>query len=152
MSDLCPDEQRFLDFSAGRLDLDDAQHFEHHLAQCRDCATIFAELGRLDAPPIQAPTPKQPQRIGRYELMRVLGSGGQGVIWQAQDMTLKRDVALKLLLPATTTPTSSEQGSSKAQRLLREARALAALSHPHILTVFDVGEDQGRVWLATELL
>lgn len=156
----CPDEQRFLDFSAGALSAQEERRFELHLTQCRDCATIFAELGRLDLYD-EAPTPEPaqqqrtgPHMVGRYTLLEILSAGGQGVIWRAQDTALKREVALKLLLPDLLTHIAGAPSSEpkRSQRLLREARALAALSHPHILTIFDVGEDQERVWLAAELL
>jgi TolB-like protein/Flp pilus assembly protein TadD len=85
-------------------------------------------------------------RLGPYEVVALLGAGGMGEVYRAHDGRLGRDVALKVL-PA------EEAGTPDAvARLEREARLAAALSHPNICTLYDVGEDEGRVWLAFELL
>jgi len=87
--------------------------------------------------------------IGRYELLSVLGAGGMGVVYRARDPDLERDVALKLLR----TPAAGSSDASSTQperRLLREARAMAKLVHPNLVTVFDVGTYEGRVFVAME--
>jgi serine/threonine protein kinase len=81
--------------------------------------------------------------VGRYRLDRMIGSGGMGIVWEAWDPALQRRVAIKLLHP--------EIASGQA-RLIREARALAALQHPDVVAVFDVGEVDGDVFIATELV
>jgi serine/threonine protein kinase len=81
-------------------------------------------------------------RLGPYEVVSKLGDGGMGEVYRAYDPRLKRQVALKLLTTAT------ESGD----RLLREARAIAALNHPHICTVFEVGAADGRAFIAMELI
>jgi tetratricopeptide (TPR) repeat protein len=89
-------------------------------------------------------------RLGRYTLVDRLGEGGMGVVWQAEDRELERRVAIKRLHPDR-----AETGSSAtdgAARLLREAQAMARLSHPNVLPVFDFGESRGDVYLAMELV
>lgn len=82
--------------------------------------------------------------LGRYVVLERLGSGGMGVVYAAHDHELDRTVALKIL--------RQDRGSSpEAQaRLLREARAMAQLAHPHVAVVHDVGTVQGRVFVAME--
>lgn len=79
--------------------------------------------------------------IGRYVLLTKLGEGGMGVVWAAYDPELDRRLALKVLRRA-----------GDSDRLLREAQALARLSHPNVVAIHDVGEDGGEVWLAMELV
>ncbi len=90
--------------------------------------------------------PQELGRLGRYEVRKVVGSGGMGVVFQAFDPDLQRIVALKTTLPAL-----ADNPSAK-QRFLREARAAAAIKHDHIVTIFDVGEDHGIAYLAMEFL
>jgi tetratricopeptide (TPR) repeat protein len=82
--------------------------------------------------------------IGPYKILRHLGSGGMGAVWLAEDPRLHRQVALKMVRPADSTDESSRA------RLMREARAAAALNHPHIATVHDVLEDRGEVVIVFE--
>jgi hypothetical protein len=84
--------------------------------------------------------------LGQYQLRRVLGSGGMGVVFEAYDRQLDRHVALKTMLPAQAANPSSRQ------RFLREAKAAAAIKHDHIVTIYQVGEDGGVAFLAMELL
>jgi serine/threonine protein kinase/tetratricopeptide (TPR) repeat protein len=80
-------------------------------------------------------------RVGRYRLLKELGAGGMGVVFEALDPELDRKVAIKLL----------RARFDKAQ-LVREARALARLSHPNVVTIHDVGEVDGRSFIAMELI
>ena len=96
--------------------------------------------------PSAAPDAKASETIGKYRLDHPLGSGGMGVVWAAFDPDLERAVALKLLRVEAT-----EQASMRT-RLLREARAMARLRHPNVVTVFDVGTDAGRDYIAMELV
>jgi tetratricopeptide (TPR) repeat protein len=87
--------------------------------------------------------------LGRYVILERLGSGGMGVVFSAYDPDLDRSVAIKLLRPDA----SASVGSGLAQeRLVREARAMARLSHPNVLAVFDVGTFGDRVFVAMELV
>src|SRR5207248_9232806 len=78
-------------------------------------------------------SPKLRSSIGRYQVVRRLGAGGMGVVWEAIDPELDRRVAIKLMREAR-----GSQGSF-GDRLKREAQALAKLSHPNVVTVYDVG-------------
>ena len=81
----------------------------------------------------------------RYRLDSELGRGGMGVVYRATDLELKRQVAVKVLPERVSTPDARE-------RFLREARAAAALNHPNIVVVHDVGEDQGILFFVMELV
>ena len=85
------------------------------------------------------------QTLGKYRLDRILGSGGMGVVWAAFDPDLERAVAIKLLHSESSEPTLRS-------RLLREARAMARLKHPNVVTVYEVGTDQNRDYIAMELV
>jgi eukaryotic-like serine/threonine-protein kinase len=85
-------------------------------------------------------------KYGRYEIEKELGKGAMGVVFQAHDPQIDRRVALKVLRPERVT------SEDFAQRFLKEARAIGRLSHPHIVTVYDVGNDHGTVYIAMEFL
>jgi len=82
--------------------------------------------------------------VGRYEVVEFLGEGGMGVVYRARDPQLGRDVALKVFRRSA--------GKSAQTRLLREAQALAQLSHPNVVSVHDVGSVEGAVFIAMELV
>ncbi len=92
-------------------------------------------------------TPRR--QIDRYQVLRSLGSGGMGVVSLAYDPRLKRKVALKLLRPELR---DSPDGTEARQRMVREGQALAALSHPNVMTVHDVGSWDGGVFIAMEFV
>ncbi len=85
-------------------------------------------------------------RLGPYQLVARLGAGGMGAVYRARDTRLQRDVAVKVLLDRL-----AGDASARA-RFEREARAVAALAHPNIVAIFDIGSEAGHVYLVTELL
>src|SRR5881296_2370684 len=85
-------------------------------------------------------------RLGPYEILSPLGTGGMGEVYRARDTRLERDVAVKVL------PERLANDSASLARFQREARAVAALSHPNIVAIFDVDLDQGRPYVVMELL
>ncbi len=90
-------------------------------------------------------------RLGPYEIVSLLGAGGMGEVYKARDPRLARDVAVKVL------PESMAGDPSRLRRFEQEARAVAALSHPNIVAIFDVGtgsgtSESGHPYLVTELL
>src|SRR5208337_2183006 len=85
-------------------------------------------------------------KVGPYEILSFIGAGGMGEVYKARDTRLGRDVALKLL------PSSFAADAERLRRFEQEARAVAALSHPNILAVHDIGQHQGSPFLVSELL
>lgn len=85
-------------------------------------------------------------RLGPYEIQAPLGAGGMGEVYCARDTRLNRDVALKIL------PPSLARDPERLRRFEQESRAVAALNHPSILAIFDVGQSDGSPFLVTELL
>jgi serine/threonine-protein kinase len=89
-------------------------------------------------------------RLGRYEILGELGRGAMGVVYQARDPQLDRRVALKVMLPPPELDGTALQ--QRRERFQREGRAAAKLTHPNIVTLHDVGEDQGHAFLVMEYL
>jgi serine/threonine-protein kinase len=85
-------------------------------------------------------------RLGPYEILAPLGQGGMGEVYRARDLRLDREVAVKVV------PGPLAQDPERLARFEREARAVAALAHPNILTLHDVGREQGIPFAVTELL
>src|SRR5262245_42274924 len=85
-------------------------------------------------------------RVGAYEIVSPLGAGGMGEVYRAHDPRLGRDVALKIL------PADMAADPSRLERFTREARAIAALNHPHIVTIYSTEEVDGIRFLTMELV
>jgi len=92
------------------------------------------------------PSDYEPVRLGRFVLLERLGRGGMGVVHAGYDDTLDRRVALKLINPQRAT------GEPGRRRLFREAQAMAKLSHPNVVQVFEAGEQDGHLFIAMELV
>ncbi|NJM53497.1 MAG: serine/threonine protein kinase [Blastocatellia bacterium] len=84
------------------------------------------------------------QVIGQYKIVSLLGAGGMGEVWLADDAKLKRRIALKLL--------ADVQNQDRLLRFEQEAFAVSALNHPNIITIFDIGESDGQQFIATEYI
>ena len=85
-------------------------------------------------------------KLGPYEIQSLIGAGGMGEVYRAHDSRLDRPVAIKVL------PASFSADRDRLQRFAQEARAAAALNHPNILSIFDIGEEQGAPYVVSELL
>ena len=108
----------------------------------------LADPGASDGADVPAARVLPGTRVGRYEILAQLGEGGMGVVYVARDPELQRKVALKILRAGDASWASSVGRS----RLLREAQALAKLTHPNVVAIHDVGEHEGTVWIAMELV
>jgi predicted Ser/Thr protein kinase len=176
----CLDANTVQDLMAGALESGSRSAVLMHLDTCEDCRELLSVMGRETAKLSQrvdvlgethasgpiadkadglaetmaptdafVPVPRLPNRpaagaeIGRYALIEKLGAGAMGVVWRATDPKLGREVALKLLrLP----------DASLIERLVREARSMAQVSHPNVVTVFEVGEAGSQSFIAMELV
>ncbi|PRQ06638.1 Serine/threonine-protein kinase PK-1 [Enhygromyxa salina] len=105
--------------------------------------SLAVELGRRRTRARLLGDEPEPLLVGRFALEGQLGAGGMGSVWLAVDEQLDRRVALKFLRGEHCDPAASA-------RLLREAQGLARISHPNVIPVFEVGEHEGRVWIAME--
>lgn len=129
-----------------------------HVGECSSCRVVAAEMARVapTGPAITATRPTEVaatpapahapgDQVGRYRLLRLLGAGASGFVYEAFDLHLRRAVALKLVRAGSNGPRDTE-------RLLREARAMAQLWHPSVVAIFDAGEYDGGVFVAMELV
>jgi dienelactone hydrolase/predicted Ser/Thr protein kinase len=119
---------------------------------CGSCAALLAQEGRLPdsltktlETPLQVIT-KDKLIAGKYRIVEEIGRGGMGVVYKAEDIKLKRSVALKFL------PPHLMDSPELKERFLIEAQAAAALSHPNICVIHEVGEDEGRPYIAMEFV
>ena len=131
----CPSPDDLLAFAAGELNAERLGGIEAHIDSCTDCRAALSNYARGEVPP----------SFGRYRIDTVLGSGGMGIVYRAWDPQLARSIAIKVVRRAS----DDEKGRA---RLIREAQALARLSHPNVCHVYDVGTDNEEVWVAMELI
>ncbi|MCP3064188.1 tetratricopeptide repeat protein [Myxococcus sp. K38C18041901] len=150
----CPSETTLADFLAGLLAESHRAHVLAHVERCADCRWALAagddvrtQLDDATAPtlaPLQFLTPGT--RVSRYVVRARLGAGAMGVVYAAEDPELGRQVALKVLRP------EGRQRAELQQRLQREAQALARLSHPNVVTLFDVGTHEDCLFFTMALV
>ncbi|MBV1861886.1 MAG: protein kinase [Nannocystaceae bacterium] len=159
--DGCPTEDIVAAFVEDSLEPDEREALEAHLDACSGCRVVVSELVKVFAGGNEATLPtdgamsvdgKDPSSnpvavgasVGRYRVLQVLGMGGMGIVYLAHDPELDRKVAVKII---------RRRGYDEAEqstRLLREARAMAKLSHPNVIAVHDVGTWNEQVFVAME--
>jgi tetratricopeptide (TPR) repeat protein/tRNA A-37 threonylcarbamoyl transferase component Bud32 len=154
----CPSENDLADYVTRGPD---AAAVEPHLDACATCRATVARLLELaadrdvgEAPaaplPDRAPGPLDPgARVGRYVVTERVGAGAMGTVYAARDPDLARTVALKLLRPELW---RGERAEGLRARMAREARALARISHPNVITVYDIGVVGDQIFVAMELV
>ena len=160
------DDNAAAEFVSGSMPPSALTRVEGHLAGCRDCRALVAALAvdagddsGAETVPHEKLSPSQVtqlptrtltigDRVGRYLVLSALGAGGMGVVFSAYDPKLDRKVAIKLLRAGLTYNTKDAR-----TRLRREAQAIAQLSHPNVVAVYDVGEtDGGDLYIAMEFV
>jgi Tol biopolymer transport system component len=128
----------------------------------KDVDEMLSVQGRLDPGFLESPAAKQISvshlsresdtvlptgtKFGNYEIRALLGAGGMGQVYRARDLLLKRDVAIKVI------PNFYASDPARLHRFRQEAEATAALNHPNILTVYQIGEHEGTFYIVAELL
>jgi tetratricopeptide (TPR) repeat protein/predicted Ser/Thr protein kinase len=171
----CPDPEVLSAFGRGRLGERERSALEHHFDGCTSCSRVVADLVRIfathspagaiaadddssipssvntlrddGAVPPHRPLLVAGARLDRYHILGVVGRGGMGVVYSAYDPDLDRKVALKVLHESD--PPTDDQAQ---RRLLREAQAMARLSHPNVITVHEARVADGRVFLSMEFV
>jgi tetratricopeptide (TPR) repeat protein len=166
IGDDCPDAEDIAAFVQGLLAPSRVRSLEAHVGHCPACRQLLSAVAQVaDIDSLLAAHSASPTlpleygatetelqigaRFGRYDVLDWLGAGGMGAVYSAYDPELNRKIALKVL---------GNDGASPGDRapihdlLLREAQAMAQLAHPNVVTVFDVGSVDGRVFIAMELV
>jgi len=154
----CLSENTAAEFVQGLLPEEESQKVEAHLDTCAICLRVISELARSSfestqlASPPSAAAPASPttlrrgSRVGRYRIEEMIGAGAMGFVYAAYDDELARRVAIKVV---RSTPHAQ---ADIRPRLLREARAVASVTHPNVVVVYDVGTVAGDVFVAMELI
>lgn len=151
----CLDDETLQAFAEGMLSPAARARVDAHLDACAACrhivGTVAAMTGSDGDPEPGRPAPSglllPGAEVLRYRIVRTLGLGGGGIVYEALDPQLRRKVSLKLLRPVPAEGLSTVQAE---ERLLREAQAMARLSHPNVVAVYDVGTFDGRIVIVLE--
>ncbi|MBI5542271.1 MAG: tetratricopeptide repeat protein [Deltaproteobacteria bacterium] len=152
----CPNESLLVEFAEARLQGTELERAEQHLASCAQCGRRVAEIltARVarSAPEVPSAAPlSRGAQVGRFIVLDCIGFGGMGVVYAAYDPELDRKIALKLLRAAALEPSQAAHAHAQV-RLTREAQAMARLSHPNVVAIYDVGTHGDRVFVAMELV
>ncbi len=152
----CLSDERLADLFEQKLDQTAIRSIAEHIDRCAPCRRVVAQAARgVEGPEegdeggdaaLDAPTLRPGSKVGRYVVIECIGAGSMGIVYTARDPDLGRRVALKLLR------TGTAGQAARPARLLREAQAMAKLSHANVITIYDVGAYEGRVFLAMELV
>ena len=145
----CLDERTALAILDGTLARDELSAMSAHLDDCAYCRALVAAIGRADGSDSTPPalTALEPgTRIGKFVVERELGAGANGAVYAVRDPELDREVALKLL------HYRGHASADDEEVLLREARAMAKLSHPNLVPIYEAGRWEDSVYVAMELI
>lgn len=140
----CPEDDALSRFAEDALGSAERIAVESHVGGCATCTQLLASFRDTFGADLRA--------LGRYEIVRQLGEGGMGVVYEARDPVLGRRVAVKVLRARDRLEDPVDEAPAEERRLLREARAMARVTDPNVVTVFDAGVEDGRVFLAMELV
>ena len=155
MNTLCIDEGVVLAFLEGALSQNDRSEVEGHVAACTACADLMTWAAADQAHPSRAvgregrPFVGQlhpGSRVDRYQILGAVGRGGMGEVYAAYHPDLDCRIALKVVHEL------GAESMERRSRLLREARAIARLSHPNVISVYDAGTVDDRVYIAMEFV
>ena len=164
----CPTDDLLAAHFAAELSPEESGRIAAHLDDCDACRELAVafQRGLRTEPDVLTPSrsgsgipgaisielsaPSLPGAFaGRYQLRRLIGSGGMGAVYESLDVHLQRLIALKVLrLP----PDQTAERAEAANRLVREARAMAKLSHRNVVAVYDVGIHNDQVFVAMQLI
>jgi hypothetical protein len=156
----CPSDDELIAFALGELGDTQTGPVCAHLASCEPCGCAVAVVARAIATGDSASIDTQPPEprgaelqggefLGRYQVIERLGRGAMGTVYVARDPELNRRVAIKVLTPGAMGSIGRDQLQA---RLLREAQAMAQLSHPNVVAVHDVGTFREQVFIAMDLI
>src|SRR5262249_55208478 len=124
------------------------RHEVESLLACQPSAEQFLEAPALEVTAKRMawdrPQSLIGQQIGSYQIFSLLGTGGMGEVYQARDTRLKRTVAIKVL------PQDKLSDPERKKRFIQEARAASALNHPNIITIHDIGNEEGTDFIVME--
>lgn len=156
----CPGENTIIEYVDGRLTDEAHAHVASHVAACDECGGLLAAMVEMHGSTIGELAETHLRRetsasrplargdtLGRYVIERMLGAGAMGVVYEASDPLLARRVALKLLRPDHTAPSTDGE---RYERMLREAKALARLAHANVVAVHDVGRTDASLFIAMD--
>ncbi len=155
---ICLSDDTVAAFADGRIAEDAHAGIEEHLADCPDCRAVLVQAAgveRTHGVPSSGPTGADVDpdvlapgvRVGRYVVQTLIGRGAMGAVYAASDPDLDRRVAVKLLRANALSDAARQRTRA---RLLREAQAMARLSHPEVITVYDVGAFGNELFVAME--
>jgi len=133
----CLEDETIAAWTAGELLPDERERAIEHVASCPVCRALVAHVFAVTAPAAA--------HLGRYEIRGSLGAGGMGVVLRGFDASLGREVAIKMIKGTIV-------GDAHRERMLREAQALAKISHPNVVHVHELGEAGDEVFVAMELV
>ena len=159
-SSACPPRNELAAFALGELSESALEAILKHIENCPTCDRTLQELDQLSDPviaglrrsgpaptsPVSAYSPPPSGRLGDYELLREVGRGGMGVVYEAKQVGLGRRVALKVLLP------HALLDASWVERFRREARSAGRLHHTNIVPIHEAGEANGLRYFAMQFI